>query len=126
MTKPPIRSGYAPVGDQELAVVAYADEAPVVSPSAPPMPEPSSLHPVPAVAEHDGWVPPQSRFEQTMERSTLTPLNWLGSTVVRQTNKGCLQTFVGCDANDEFMLANRANPDYPLLYAIEVCPKLIH
>jgi hypothetical protein len=122
MASPFVRGAYAPVGaDQELAVVAYADEAPIVAPSAPPMLESSSLqYPVPVVAENDGWVPPQPRFEQTMERSTLTPLNWLGSTVVRQTNKGCLQTFVGCDANDEFVLANRANPDYPLLYAIEV------
>jgi hypothetical protein len=58
---------------------------------------------------------------QDMARGTssLLPLSWLNHMVVQQSMRGCCQTFFGCDANDEFKLANASSPDHHLLYALE-------
>jgi len=42
-----------------------------------------------------------------------------GHVFVRQTRKGCLQNFLGCDANEEFQLGVRDNPKQTILYGLE-------
>jgi hypothetical protein len=42
---------------------------------------------------------------------------WLTS--VRQTAKGCFQTFCGCDANEEYKISNRAQQGLEFLYVLE-------
>jgi hypothetical protein len=70
-------------------------------------------------------MPPQQHMMQPMSLAPSQPIAGIGNfqpltnLMVKQTRKGCMQNFCGCDAQNEFKISTAETPHDYKLYALE-------